>query len=445
MNARAEWEAQLHPGEEWVDPALTLLTGPDFGKGTAQARRERWERRDMSDHPERHRWQEAKPRVLDFRPRDSQGRLIRPPAAPADRGPRECPPDCEACWSNVLPVVDDDALEPRPTVMLRASDLNRARVEWLWQGRIPHRMVTLIDGDPGVGKSTMTIDLAARVTMGDDMPDGMAGGAPMNVVLLSAEDDPEVTITPRLEAAGADRTRVWLLQGATDEHGNPTPPTVPDGIEFIRGAVRSVHAGLVIVDPLVAYLDAKIDTHRDQQVRRAMSAFKALAEQENCTVLLVRHLTKGSGGSKAMYRGGGSIGFNAHARAALLVAPHPDDAGLVVVAQTKLNVGEKRPSLAFRLTAWEEDPTWARVAWEGEVDLTADQVLEEPNERRTPRDTARDWLLDLLADGPSRADRIEKAAEYEGLKWATVRRARTELRNGGLIDRRKIDGTDPHW
>lgn len=380
----------------------------------------------MSEHPERYRWREAKPRVLDFRPRDSKGRVIRPPAAPDDQPARAI-------------------LEPPPAAMLRASDLKRRHVQWLWDNRIPHGMVTLIDGDPGVGKSTMTIDLAARVSRGGPMPDGTPGRPPSSVVILSAEDDPEVTIGPRLEAAGADRERVYLLQGIRDEHGNPTPPTVPDEIEVIRQAVRSVRAGLVIIDPLVAYLDAKIDSHRDQQVRRAMSAFKMLAEQEGCAVLLVRHLTKGSGGSKAIYRGGGSIGMNAHARAALLVAPHPQDRTLAVVAQTKLNVGEKQPSLSFRLAPWEEDDTWAQVVWEGQIDLTADEVLEEPDQRRNPRDAAREWILDTLSTGLLRAEALEEAAIEEGITQATFRRARTELRNEGLIDKRKVDGKDPHW
>jgi hypothetical protein len=195
-----------------------------------------------------------------------------------------------------------------------ASEVQMEPISWLWEPYIALGKLTVLDGDPELGKSTLCFDLAARVTTGYQMPNGGVGIAPSNVIILSAEDAADDTIVPRLTAAGADLDRVHILRR------NPhTELTLPDDIDKVRDATRILGAKFIIIDPLMAYLSPEVNAHRDQHVRRALAHFSALAEEFNCAVVVIRHLTKDDKG-KAMYRGGGSIGISGAARSVLLVA-----------------------------------------------------------------------------------------------------------------------------
>ncbi|MDP6582331.1 MAG: AAA family ATPase, partial [Vicinamibacterales bacterium] len=222
-----------------------------------------------------------------------------------------------------------------PAVGVLLSDVTPERVEWLWLGRIPSGKVTLIDGDPGLGKSALTTDLAARVSTGRPMPDGEpceAGG----VVILTAEDALADTVRPRLDAAGANSTRIIAVPTVgtgEDEH----MPSVPGDLGAIEVAIQRVDARLVIIDPLMAYLGGEVNSHRDQDVRRALAPIAQLAERTGVAVLIIRHLNKDQGG-KAIYRGGGSIGISGAARSVLLVAEDPDDLDRRILVPVKANL-----------------------------------------------------------------------------------------------------------
>lgn len=157
-------------------------------------------------------------------------------------------------------------------VATRVADVATERVRWLWQGRIPLGKVTVLDGDPGLGKSTFTLDLAARVSTASPLPTGERPEAPASVILLSAEDGIADTIRPRLEAAEADLDRVHVFEHVLDLEGVPRPPSIPMDVAHIERLVVTEGATLVVVDPLMAYLGAGVDSHRDQDVRRAMFA-----------------------------------------------------------------------------------------------------------------------------------------------------------------------------
>lgn len=316
---------------------------------------------------------------------------------------------------------------------------------WLWPGRIPMRMVTMFDGDPDQGKSTVTLDIAARVTRAWSYPDGTVGDASGDVVIMSAEDDAAQTIEPRLMAAGANLGRIHIVSGLTDIDGSLMPPAVPSDLAVLQGLIREVGAALVIIDPFVAYLDSTIDSYKDAQVRRAMSALKLLAEEEDTAVLLVRHLKKDSGGGKAIYGGGGSIGFIAHARAAMLAGSHPDDRNLRVLTQSKLNVGVKGPSLTYSLVPWETNAAWARVEWGSSVEVTADELLATKVRESPKRESAEDWLLTVLSAGPTPSEQLESMASEQDFANVTYRRARSALQEAGVIDKRKVGGDAPHW
>lgn len=307
------------------------------------------------------------------------------------------------------------------------SEVQPERVSWLWSGRLPLGKLTVLDGDPGKGKSTLTLDLAARLSRGDAMPDGSGGGTPAGVVILSGEDGLADTIVPRLIAAGADLSRVVALASCPDNEGDGEhPPVLPDDLPTIRAAIARVGAKLAIIDPLMAYLSDGTNSHRDQDIRRLLFRVAALAEETGAAVLVVRHLNKAAGGP-ALYRGGGSIGIIGAARSGLLVAADPDDENRRVLASTKLNLGPPPESLSFHLEA--DEGGAARVVWDGTSTHGANALLAQPatEEDRHAIDEAKDFLLSALADGPVNVKQVQGDAGRAGVSEATLRRAKTAL------------------
>jgi hypothetical protein len=185
----------------------------------------------------------------------------------------------------------------------RLSKVTSRQVEWLWRGWIPLRKIAVVDGDPDLGKSTMSLDLAARVTTGNPMPDQSRSDLqePAGVVILTAEDDLDDTVRPRADALGADVDRIYCLQGKRGEYGERAV-TLAD-IEEIRQAIAEVGAKLVIIDPLMAYFPLTTDSYKDQHARSILAPLKKLAADTGVAVLVVRHLNK-SGGPNPLYRGG---------------------------------------------------------------------------------------------------------------------------------------------
>lgn len=305
------------------------------------------------------------------------------------------------------------------------ADVAAETVAWLSPGRLARGKITVLDGDPGLGKSTLVADWAAALTRGAALPGG-APADPAGVVLLSAEDGLGDTIRPRLEAAGADLARVLAVTGIADE-GLERLPSFPDDLPFIEEAVARVDAALVVVDPLMAYLGPEVNSFRDQDVRRALAPLAALAERTGAAVLVIRHLNKAAGGA-ALYRGGGSIGIIGAARCGLLLAADLDDPERRVLAPTKSNLAVPPPALAFRLET-APGAQVARVAWLGEVACRADQLLAAPpdEDARDALEEARAFLRELLADGPVAAETARAEARKAGIAEATLRRAKAGL------------------
>lgn len=314
---------------------------------------------------------------------------------------------------------------PAATVGVLLSEVEPESVEWLWRGRVAKGKMTLIDGDPGRGKSVLTIDMAARITTGAPWPDGQPcpqGG----VVILSAEDGLADTIRPRLDAAGGDPARVVALElVGEDKH----PVTLPDDLSYVEAAVRRVEASVVIVDPLMAYLAGDVNSHRDQDVRRALRPLADLADRLHVGVVIVRHLNKTSGGP-VIYRGGGSIGIGGAARVVLVVGADPEDDERRVLAPVKTNLSAPPASLAYRLA---EPPNGSVVVrWEGVSELRAEQIVvtprEEDGEAKTLIDRAMEALEVVLGDGPVEAKAARREArEATGASDRTIDTAMSRL------------------
>jgi hypothetical protein len=305
-----------------------------------------------------------------------------------------------------------------------ASTVDPEHVRWLWPGYIPFGKVTVLDGDPGLGKSTIMIDVAARISRRLPLPNGKTH-APMGTVLLMGEDGAGDTIVPRLINAEADLERIAIRDTYTNDKGMEIPPGFPSDLDKLREDIAQMRAGLVVVDPVMSYLDPDINSNNDQQVRRALMPLAMLAEETGAAIVLLRHLNKGSG-SSALYRGGGSIGFVGVARSGLIVARDPDDPSRVVLASTKSNLGPPPPSLVLWLKGCENGA--ARVEWEGHSTHNAETLVQQgSDEERGALGEAIAFLREVLADGPMLAKTVQRQAREAQIADRTLRRARESL------------------
>src|SRR5215203_6161432 len=305
-------------------------------------------------------------------------------------------------------------------VGIMLSEVQAETVEWLWERRIPLGKITVLDGDPGLGKSVLTTDLAARLTTGRAMPYGFQKREPAGVVILSAEDGAGDTIRPRFDAAGGDPTKVVLL-------GTEEMLAIPEDLGIIERAIKQVDAKHVIIDPIMAFMGEEVNPNSDKDVRRALTPVKQLAERLGVAVLIVRHLNKTPGGNH-LYRGGGSIGIIGAARVGLLVGPHPDDDDLRVLAGQKSNLGPPPESLKYRIVTAPNDS--AQVKYEGTVELKPQDLLKGPQdeEERSAADEARDFLRSVLAGGVRKESNSVKAeAKSLGISETTLNRVKRSI------------------
>jgi hypothetical protein len=317
--------------------------------------------------------------------------------------------------------------------LVRLSEVRPRPQGWLWAGRIPLGAITVLEGDPAQAKSTLTYDITARVTKGLDMPHSGGAATPAGVVLLQGEDDLAAVVRPRLEAAGADLSRVI----AFDKAGSAGRPLVlPDDLPLIEKAAAEVQARLVVIDPLTAFVRS---LSSDQGTRQALGPLTAFAERTGVAVLLVRHLTKG-GTSNPLYRGAGTIGIIAAARAALLAADHPAPEGphRHVLVQTKASLAVAE-GLAYRT---KETAGGIVIDWLGPTACTArDLAASGGGEPSRLADAA--WVLfSVLSDGPVAASEAIKLAAQAGMTKRTLDRAKRIL---GVVSRKEGSGRGSRW
>lgn len=316
---------------------------------------------------------------------------------------------------------------PTPTTFapIKCADVTPTAVSWLWEPYLARGKLAVLDGDPGTGKSFVTVDLAARVSAGLPLPCGSPGKAG-SVLLLNAEDDARDTIRPRLIAAGADpdRVRLFFAPGL----GMEWWPRFPDDIHQLERAIYETAAALVVIDPMMAFLPREVSANNDQSVRLALSPLARLAAETDACILLVRHLRK-SGGASAIYRGSGSIGIVGAVRTGLMIARHPDEPELRVFALSKTNIGPPGRSLGFRLERNSASgPTF--VKWTGALDVTADDLFGASVPLRAgqrTRERAAEWLRAFLADGPRRAPEVIEAARTAGIPERTLNRVKAMI------------------
>ncbi|MGH7173956.1 MAG: AAA family ATPase [Gemmataceae bacterium] len=306
------------------------------------------------------------------------------------------------------------------------GDLESRPVSWLWPGRLALGKLAMLDGDPGLGKSLVTLDLCARLSKGRSFPDGATGPGRAAALILNGEDSAEDTIRPRLQALGADLKRVFVLRA--DEAPAGEPLRLPAATALFNEALSRTRARLLVIDPIVSFLDPAIHSGNDASVRRALAPLAQLADHHGAAVLLVRHLNKSQGRSP-LYRGGGSIGFLAACRSGWLIARDPEQPAHCVLAQVKNNLAPPQPSLAYQVEKGESG--LLALSWLGPTDWTAAQLLagvpRNPPRRLTPRERGREFLEGFLREGPRSSREIWAAALPLGLTERTLERVKQEL------------------
>lgn len=322
-----------------------------------------------------------------------------------------------------------------------ASEVKPEKVRWLWCNHIPLGKITVFDGDPGLGKTTVAFDVAARVTRKQTMPDGSKPDvSAAGVVIVSLEDGIADTIRPCLEAAGADLEKVRIIQTIAGLDGVDRTPTLPTDLPTIEMVITEMGSALLVIDPLVATLAAETNSFRDQDIRRVLAPLAALAERAGVAVIVIRHLNK-SNNPNPKYRGGGSIGIIGAARASFVFGESPDEEGTFVIAPNKLNLCAKPPSLRYAL---KESEGVLAVTWLGETQLSARSLLAQPEtqEETNACSNAKSFLLGALSDGPIDSKEIKREARDAGHSEKTLSRAKNLL---GIRALKVGFGEGQHW
>jgi hypothetical protein len=323
---------------------------------------------------------------------------------------------------NLLPY--EPHLLSRRAEILTLSQVEAKEVDWLWKPYLANGMLAMLSGDPGAGKTYITLAVAAAITTGR-VPYTGEHRDPANVLYLSVENSPEYVVRPRFDSLGGDAKRFHILQGTLTGEGNRAVrgSVRLSDVSLLHDALQKTEAQLVIVDPIQSYLGAEVDAHRSNETRPVMDGLSRLAEEHRCCNWLVRHLGKAPSG-RAIHRGLGSIDLSAAVRTELLAGCSPDDPGQRALVQMKSNLGQFGPALGYSIEA---DGTFR---WTGESELTAAALLApESNEEETgAMAEAKDFLSRALAQGARSAKDVETEARQERISRRTLKRAKKELR-----------------
>lgn len=338
-----------------------------------------------------------------------------------------------------------DGAKRRPKAVTRtAMNVTPRKVKWLLPGLVPFGALTVLAGEPGLGKSLLTAKIAADFSAGRLSERG-------EVLMLTAEDPMAEVVVPRLSAAQAKLTSVHFVEF---EEGYMTMPLrFPADMGSLEEVVRERSARLLVIDPLAAHLASGVDSYKDKSIREALAPLAALAEMRELAVVLVAHLNKGPS-TDPIQRLGGSIGLPAAARSVLLLGRDPDDpegssGSRRVLAHVKSNFGRLAESEAYRIGSttietWLEGSDVAYIVEAGPSPYRGSDLLVASMEQDRPgamRD-AIEFLREALANGPRTASEVEAKATKAGLSWDTVKRAK---RPAGVSARKQRGVVNGHW
>lgn len=328
--------------------------------------------------------------------------------------------------------------------MPRASEIEIEKTRWLWDPYIPAGKLTILAGDPGMGKSTIALDLIARISCGTFLPTGKRSVAGTCLV-ASAEDAASDTITPRLIVAGANLKRIRIIKDVRID-GENHYLQFPRDFEMLKDGVVKTGARILVIDPLNAFLEKGTDTYKDQDIRRILAPFSDMADETGCTVLIVAHLNKKDEGN-TLYRVGGTIGFVGAARSVLAVSDTPKE-GIRVLYSVKANLSKKPPALSYETRQMrkkrEDKSDWLGekefvsngIRWRGVVafDPSKGSVLEQDKVEEESEEFLKQMLLDTKELD---TDTIYSEAKQAGISKSQINRVKTAL---GIKSKKRRDG-----
>ena len=315
--------------------------------------------------------------------------------------------------------------------LIHMEDVVSKEVEWLWYPYIPYGKITIIEGDPGEGKTTLVLKLAAALSSGLPLPcDDDKEYEPIHIIYQTAEDGIEDTIKPRLEKAGADCSMIRVID-ETDKELSMTD-------DRLEQAIIETGARLIILDPIQAYIGATVDMHRANEIRPVLKHLGIIAEKHNCAIILIGHMNKASG-SKSTYRGLGSIDIQATARSVLLVARLRDKPNIRIMAHDKSSLAPAGDAIGFEMT---EDNGMVCI---GLYDITIDELLSG-NEGRGKKklDIAENFIKEYFGTNkviPS--NEIMMEAAKRSIKRNTLLSAKKKL--GITSDKEKSEDGTTYW
>ena len=296
--------------------------------------------------------------------------------------------------------------------MIKMSEIQSREVAWLWYPFIPYGKLTIVQGDPGDGKTTLVLNIAAKLSRGEGIDSEMKLTEPLTVIYQSAEDGLADTVKPRLEVAGADCENISVIDESIKSL------SMID--ERLEEAVIRTKAKLLILDPIQAYLGGGMDMNRANEARDMIKKLAALAEKYQCAIVLVGHMNKAAG-NKAAYRGMGSIDFFAVARSVLLVGRVEGEANIRAVVQIKNNLAVFGHPKAFELS---EDG----FHWLGDYEITADEVLGGIAPKSNKLEQAKRLLRELAeTKNAIQSNEIFKLAEEQSISRRTLENAKKEM------------------
>lgn len=330
-----------------------------------------------------------------------------------------------AAWELIFERVDGlrRSTDKRLGAVLRPlSEIEPQSVSWTWPNRIPRGKLTLIVGDPGLGKSFFCVDLAARISRGREWPDSQGRADQGSVLLLTAEDGLADTVRVRADSAGADVSRIIVLEGI-QEAGGIGFFNLARHIPILENILQErPDLSLIVIDPISAYL-GDLDSHKNAEVRGALAPLSALAEKANVSIIGVSHLNKSTASEKAVYRVMGSLSFVAAARACwgVIIDPEDEEQERRLIIPVKTNLSVKPTALGFKIDG-------GRIVYDSQpVQINADEAFGSKREDREQRSFATRWLRDALQTGPRDVKNIMSQAKEEGISTGSIYRASDKL------------------
>ena len=347
--------------------------------------------------------------------------------------------DISVNFSNPKPSLTGTGL-----IVSMGHEIETEKTEWIWPGYIPAGKLTLIAGDPGMGKSTMVGDIISRISRGTYLPSGQRGVTGTSLI-ASAEDSAEDTIIPRLIACGANLSKVGIIREVrTDSEDTESRYlSFPRDLGLLRDTIISTGCRMLIIDPLMAFLEKGTDSYKDQDMRRVLHPIEGIAQETGTAIVIVAHLTKKEDAS-TLYRVGGSIGFIAAARSVLAVTRLPDETQ--VLYALKCNLARRPPSMAYEIKQVRKtktaDNTWlgestinsSAIRWLGEVDFDPFSKAQIATPDTVAIQEATDFLNQLLHSGETETEEVYKEAKKAGVSKNYVNKVKLVM---GVVQQRR--------